>query len=391
MALVVGVLLGAVVGWSVHAARTHGAVAAAQAQADALRQSREDVAQSLSWATEDAARRQSSAIGSQVNHIVEPLRSTLTALADELRRVEHNRVGAYAGLTEQIRGMHAASMALGDQTRQLANALHSSHARGRWGEIALERVVELAGMTRHCDFSTQVSAQSATGTVRPDLLVHLAGGRTIVVDAKVPLDAYLRAAEVTDRAEAQRLLADHARAVRSHITKLSAKAYWTAFDNTPEMVVLFLPAEAVLEAAARADAELIEYGFGRNVVIATPTTLVALLRTVALGWRHDAMARDAAVIHELGLTLHQRLHSVLGHLESVGSSLRKTVESYNSAVGVVENRLGVTARRLAELEGLGRDDEPPAPAVIHTTCRSPSTTPDPTPSSGVEGFPRANR
>ena len=157
------------------------------------------------------------------------------------------------------------------------------------------------------------------------------------------------------------------------------------------MVVLFLPAEAVLEAAARADAELIEYGFGRNVVIATPTTLVALLRTVALGWRHDAMARDAAVIHELGLTLHQRLHSVLGHLESVGSSLRKTVESYNSAVGVVENRLGVTARRLAELEGLGRDDEPPAPAVIHTTCRSPSTTPDPTPSSGVEGFPRANR
>ncbi|MGV9794397.1 DNA recombination protein RmuC [Gordonia sp. NPDC003422] len=382
VSLVLGVLLGAAVGWFAHSARTSGSISAAQAQVDALRESRDSVTASMSWATEDAARRQSSAIGSQVNHIVEPLRSTLTQLTDELRRVEHNRVGAYAGLAEQVRGMHATSMALGDQTRQLANALHSSHVRGRWGEIQLERVVELAGMTRHCDFSTQVTARSdESGTVRPDVVVHLAGGRAIVVDAKVPLDAYLRAADTADDAERDRRLADHARSVRAHIGRLSSKAYWTAFDNTPEMVVLFLPAEAVLEAAARIDPELIEFGFGKNVVIATPTTLVALLRTVALGWRHDAMARDAAVIHELGTTLHHRLNSVLQHFENVGTSLRKTVESYNSAVGVVENRLGVTARRLADLEALSTSGEPPTPAVIHTTCRTidapPTTTPTP--------------
>lgn len=373
--LVLGVLLGVALGWWAHAARSAAAVASARAEVEMLREAREDVTASLSWATEDAARRQSSAIGSQVAHIVEPLRTTLGQLADELRRVESNRVGAYAGLSEQVRGIHAASVALGDQTRQLANALHSTHVRGRWGELQLERVVELAGMTKHCDFSTQVSkdasgtAAGATGAVRPDLVVHLAGGRDIVVDAKVPLDAYLKAAEAPDPAARDRLLGEHARAVRAHISRLSAKAYWAAFDNTPEMVVMFLPGDVVLEAAARVDPDLLEHGFARNVVLATPTTLVALLRTVALGWRHDAMARDAAVIHDLGVQLHQRLSGVLGHLGALGTSLQKTVETYNTTIGSVESRLGVTARRLAELDALGDVSEAPSPTVIHDTCR----------------------
>ncbi len=395
LALVVGLALGIALGWWAHAARSAATVAAARAEVEMLRAGREDVASSLSWATEDAARRQSSAISSSVAHIVEPLRANLAQLADELRRVENNRIGAYAGLTEQVRGIHSASIALNDQTRQLANALHSPHARGRWGEVQLERVVELAGMTKHCDFSTQVSVPDTsasngsggrTGNIlRPDLVVHLAGGRDIIVDAKVPLDAYLRAAEAGDSSARDKLIGEHARALRAHIARLSAKSYWSAFDNTPEMVVLFLPGDVVLEAAARTDPDLLEFGFARNVVIATPTTLIALLRTVALGWRHDAMARDAAVIHDLGLQLHQRLAGVLGHLGSLGTSLQRTVDAYNATIGSVDSRLGVTARRLAELDALGDVPEAPQPPVIHDTCRAtgsrvtPGTTPEPAP------------
>lgn len=403
LSLVVGLALGIALGWWAHAARSAATVAAARAEVEMLRAARDDVASSLSWATEDAARRQSSAIGSSVAHIVEPLRANLAQLADELRRVENNRIGAYAGLTEQVRGIHSASIALNDQTRQLANALHSPHARGRWGEVQLERVVELAGMTKHCDFSTQVSVTdpsdpngSGNGrgatTLRPDLVVHLAGGRDIVVDAKVPLDAYLRAAEATDTSVRDKLIREHARALRAHIARLSAKSYWSAFDNTPEMVVLFVPGDVVLEAAARTDPDLLEFGFARNVVIATPTTLIALLRTVALGWRHDAMARDAAVIHDLGLQLHQRLTGVLTHLGTLGTSLQRTVDAYNSTIGSVDSRLGVTARRLAELDALGDVPDAPRPPVIHDTCRPagptarPGTAPEAasTPRSGGE-------
>ncbi|MFT4394733.1 DNA recombination protein RmuC [Gordonia lacunae] len=399
LALVVGLVLGIALGWWAHAARSAATVAAARAEVEMLRAGREDVASSLSWATEDAARRQSSAISSSVAHIVEPLRANLAQLGDELRRVENNRIGAYAGLTEQVRGIHSASVALSDQTRQLANALHSPHARGRWGEVQLERVVELAGMTKHCDFSTQVSVTDTSAadgsrngaTLRPDLVVHLAGGRDIIVDAKVPLDAYLRAAEATDTSARDRLIGEHARALRAHIARLSAKSYWSAFDNTPEMVVLFLPGDVVLEAAARTDPDLLEFGFARNVVIATPTTLIALLRTVALGWRHDAMARDAAVIHDLGLQLHQRLAGVLGHLGSLGTSLQRTVDAYNATIGSVDSRLGVTARRLAELDALGDVPEAPRPPVIHDTCRAagstvtPGTTPEPAPTPRAGG------
>ncbi|GAA1480823.1 DNA recombination protein RmuC [Gordonia sinesedis] len=369
IALAGGLLLGAVLGWLAKSAHAAAPLAAARAEADAIRDSHGLAARSLSTASEDAARRQSSAIGAQLTHVVDPLRAVLGQLSDELRRVEHQRAGAYAGLSEQVRGMHALSMRLNDQTRALTNALHTPHIRGRWGEMQLERVVEVAGLSRHCDFDTQVSGTSADGEVRPDLVVRLAGGRNLVVDAKAPLHAYLEAASCDDPDRQRELLAEHARALRSHITTLSGKAYWSAFDNTPEMVVMFVPGDAVLEAAARADPTLIDFGFGRNVVLATPSSLVALLRTVALGWRHDAMAQDAAVIHRLGIELHHRLESVLGHLDRVGGSLRRAVESYNTAVGAIDTRLGVTARKLAELEALGDLDEPHTPDVIDDTAR----------------------
>ncbi|MFW0787228.1 DNA recombination protein RmuC [Gordonia sp. CPCC 206044] len=358
VAVIAGLAAGLVIGWLAQASRSAASLAAAQAELDSVRAAQDIAARSLSTASEDAARRQSTAIGSQVAHIVDPLRGVLTQLSEELRRTENHRISAYAGLTEQVRGMHAMSTELTNQTRQLTNALHTPQVRGRWGELQLERVVELAGMSRHCDFSTQVSAQSATGTVRPDMVVHLAGGRDIVVDAKVPLQSYLAAVEsAEDPAESAQHLGDHARALRAHITHLSSKAYWSAFDNTPEMVVLFVPSDPVLEAALRSDADLIEYGFAKNVVLTTPSTLVALLRTVALGWRHDAMAQDAAVIHQLGVELHHRLGSVLGHFDRLGTSLRRAVESFNATVGAVDSRVGVTARKLAELDALHGEPE----------------------------------
>lgn len=304
-------------------------------------------------ASSEAAREQSAVLGEEINEIVEPLRLTLDQLGDELRRTERGRIHAHAGLSEQLRGMHQMSVRLQEQTSRLAGALHAPTTRGRWGELQLERVVELSGMSRHCDFSTQASGVDDDRRVRPDLVVHLAGGRTIVVDAKVPLHAYLEASSGDARAgDDATLLARHAQAVRSHVTALSAKRYWTAQHSSPEFVVLFLPGDGILEAATRADPGLLDYAFGRDVVLATPGTLIALLRTVALGWRQYALAEDAATIHALGRQLYQRIDGVLGHLEKTGGALRRAVESYNAAIGAIDTRLGVTARKLSELEAL---------------------------------------
>ncbi|WP_341267119.1 DNA recombination protein RmuC [Gordonia malaquae] len=285
--------------------------------------------------------------------MVAPLRDTLGQLSDELRRSEHNRVHAFAGLSEQVRGMQLTSHRLHEQTARLAGALQAPQIRGRWGEIQLERVVELSGMSRHCDFSTQVHGQTADRVVRPDMVVHLAGGRTIVVDAKVPLQAFLDSTSAGITPEAARDKAvRHAQAVRAHINSLSAKAYWSAQASSPEFVVLFLPGDGVLDAAMQHDPELLDYAFARDIVLATPGTLIALLRTVALGWRQHAMAEDAEQIQTLGRELYRRIDQVLGHLDKVGSALRRSVESYNSAIGAVDTRLGVTARKLSELEAL---------------------------------------
>ncbi|WP_132991895.1 DNA recombination protein RmuC [Gordonia zhaorongruii] len=311
--------------------------------------------------------------GPPPDHLVAPLRDTLGQLSDELRRSEHHRVHAFAGLSEQVRGMQMTSHRLHEQTARLAGALQAPQIRGRWGEIQLERVVELSGMSRHCDFSTQVHGQTPDRVVRPDMIVRLAGGRTIVVDAKVPLQSYLDSTGPGLTPDAAReKVARHAQAVRAHVNSLSAKAYWTAQANTPEFVVLFLPGDGVLDAAMRHDPELLDYAFARDVVIATPGTLIALLRTVALGWRQHAMAEDAQQIQALGQQLYQRIDQVLGHLEKVGNALRRTVESYNSAVGAIDSRLGVTARKLSDLEamavstGRANGDRPPLHPVDST-------------------------
>ncbi|NLG48242.1 DNA recombination protein RmuC [Gordonia sp. (in: high G+C Gram-positive bacteria)] len=295
---------------------------------------------------------ESGRVGAEVDLVVGPLRDTLGRLSEELRRSEAGRVHAYAGLAEQMRGVHATSRRLQQQTHQLAGALHAPQVRGRWGEVQLERVVELSGMSRHCDFSTQVHGQSeAERAVRPDLVVQLAGGRRIVVDAKVPLQSYMEStsAAVADNRE---LVVRHAQAVRAHVTALAGKSYWSAQPVSPEFVVLFLPNDGALESALRGDPELLDFAFSRDVVLATPSTLIALLRTVALGWRQFALAEDAETIHALGRQLYQRIDQVLGHLEKTGASLRRAVESYNSTVGAIDSRLGVTARKLADLEAL---------------------------------------
>ncbi|WP_127784655.1 DNA recombination protein RmuC [Rhodococcus sp. X156] len=354
LALLVVLLIGAALGWFANAARSGARLAGAEAALEAGRANEEAVRRSISLLSEDSARRQSGAIGSEVAGVVGPLREAVGALAAHLDAVERSRLEAYSGLREQVAGMHRTSSLLSSQTNQLVTALRAPQVRGRWGELQLERVVELAGMVEHCDFATQVSTtlDGADGPVRlrPDMVVRLANDRNIVVDAKVPFAAYLDATEATDESEHRALLSRHARQLRTHVDQLSSKTYWKAFSPSPEFVVLFVPGDPFLEAALTADPELLEHAFARNIVIATPTTLIALLRTVAHTWRQESLSRDAAVIHQLGRELHGRLATVGGHLDKLGSQLGRAVDSFNATVSSMESRVLVTARRLNDLQ-----------------------------------------
>ncbi|WP_072805656.1 DNA recombination protein RmuC [Rhodococcoides yunnanense] len=338
--------LGGTIGWLLHSQRFGDRAVRAEAQLAALRDNEALLRRSLSAVNEDSARRHSGAIGQQVSHLVEPLHDAVDALTEHVRQVEHNRIRAYAGLTEQVNGMHRASVDLSTQTSQLVTALRAPQIRGRWGEMQLERVVELAGMVKHCDFDTQVTR----GGIRPDMIVRLAGGRQIVVDAKVPFAAYLDAAQEQDPSTRDKQLIRHARHLRTHVDQLAAKEYWRSFEPTPEFVVLFVPGDPFLDAALTSDSTLLEYAFTRNVILATPTTLVALLRTVAYTWKQESLAEDAARIQQLGRELYTRLGVVSSHLDKLGGHIDKAVESFNSTVSSVDSRVGVTARKLHELE-----------------------------------------
>lgn len=303
-----------------------------------------------------------------IGQLLEPMTSTLQRVEGQLRTVEKERESAYAGLREQVSAMRSSSEHLQTETRQLVNALRSPQVRGRWGELQLERIVQLAGMVEHCDFSTQVTGRGEDGGVRPDVIVHLAGDKQVVVDAKVPFAAYLEAVESRDPDVHRERLAAHARQLRQHVDALSAKSYWAAFQPSPEFVVLFVPGDPFLEAALRSDPALLEHSFSRNVVIATPTTLIALLRTVAYSWRQEALARNAAQVHQLGKELHSRLATMGTHVAKLGRSLDTAVASYNQTVSSLESRVLVTARRLTDLEVA--DDELPAPAQVERAPRT---------------------
>ena len=290
----------------------------------------------------------------------------LDRLQDTMRDLDHNRVAWQSQFNQQVTDIRHTTDTLRRETQSLSTALRKPQVRGRWGELHLRRAVELAGLVDRCDFSEQVRLDD--GARRPDLVVHLVGDRRVVVDAKVPLDAYLDATSCDDEDEKATHLRRHAQQLRTHVDGLSSKAYWRSLSETPEFVVLFVPAESFLAAALETDNGLIEYAADRQVVLATPTTLIALLRTVAHGWSHEALADQAREIHRLGRDLHGRLASLGSHVDQVGRSLNAAVGHYNQAVGSLESRVLVAARRFNELSVT--DDELPAPRQVETTTRS---------------------
>jgi DNA recombination protein RmuC len=284
-----------------------------------------------------------------VEQLVRPLAEQLGKVEAQLGSVERIRAEAYAELREQVRGMRKTSEQLRAETTQLVAALRAPQVRGRWGEIQLRRVVESAGMLAHVDFTEQATADTPDGRLRPDLVVRLAGGKHVVVDSKVSFNGYLEAMEARDDATHAARLAAHARHLKGHIDGLGAKQYWDQFQPTPEFVVMFVPAEVFLNAALEQDPTLLEHAFDRNVVIATPATLVALLRTVAYTWRQEALASNAARVLSLGKELHGRLSTLGGHVSKLGRQLDGAVRAYNETVSSIESRVLVTARKMADL------------------------------------------
>lgn len=303
----------------------------------------------------------------QLDALLAPASDAMRRVEEHLHEVERERAAAYAGLREQVSALHRTSADLNQHTRALAGALRAPQVRGRWGEMQLQRVVELAGMVEHCDFDTQVGVRSTdpeAAGVRPDMIIRLSGGRQIPVDAKVPFASYLEAVDCPDQRRRAALLAGHARALRGHVDALAAKAYWRHFQPAPEFVVLFVPGEPLLDAALSVDPGLADHAFAHNVVIATPTSLIALLRTVAHVWRQERLSASAAEVHALGRDLHRRLVTLLTHLATLGASLDKAVRSYNGTVRSLESRVLVAARRLADLGVTG--EETPSPTQIDT-------------------------
>ncbi|MFQ5515369.1 MAG: DNA recombination protein RmuC [Myxococcota bacterium] len=303
-----------------------------------------------------------------IDALVQPLQKMLEQVGTKLQDIEKERHGQYRALSENLAQSARAQAQLQAETANLVQALRAPSVRGRWGEIQLRRVVELAGMLERCDFSEQATVEAELGRLRPDLIVHLPGGKSVVVDAKAPLEAYLDSLECTDDTARELKLREHARQVRSHIAKLSSKAYWEALPAAPEFVVLFLPGETFFSAALATDPGLIEYGVDRHVLPASPTTLIALLRAVAYGWQQEKLATNAQAISDLGRVLYERLGILAGHFEDVRKSLDRAVESYNRAVGSLESRVLVPARRFREL-GVSASEELPHGETIERSTR----------------------
>src|SRR5579864_6819544 len=301
-----------------------------------------------------------------VADLVTPVRESLNKVDAQIQQMEIARGEAYGELRAQVQSLITTQKELQSETGNLVRALRTPNVRGRWGEIQLRRVVEIAGMLSYCDFAEQETIQSESGRLRPDLVVKLPGGKRVVVDAKTPLQAFLDAFETTDEEARRACLANHARQVRDHINTLAGKKYWEQFESTPEFVVMFLPGETFFSAALEQDTGLIEHGVLNKVIPASPTTLIALLKAVAYGWNQAKLARNAQQISALGKELHERLKKLATHITAVGTNLDRAVEAYNQAVGSLESRVLVSARKFAELGAPVAEDIPEVEPIEKT-------------------------
>jgi DNA recombination protein RmuC len=306
-----------------------------------------------------------------IEQLLKPIGEQLDKYEAGMQRLELERQRAHTTLTEQMKHLSTSQDQLQKETRNLVTALRSPQTRGRWGELQLRRVVEMAGMLEHCDFDEQVISDADSGRMRPDMVVHLPGNKNVAVDAKVPMQAFLDANEADDEAVRRACLASHGRQMKAHIDTLSKKEYWKRVDPSPEFVVAFIPGDPLLTTALEHEPGLMEYAVANHVLLATPTSLIALLRAVAYGWQQDALADNAREVQQLGAELYQRL-SVLGdHVSNVGKGLNNAVSAYNRAVGSLEGRVLVTARRFVEMGVIGTGDrELPHPPTVDATTRA---------------------
>lgn len=305
-----------------------------------------------------------------IGQLVSPLQETMQKVDLQLQEIEKNRIATYTSLSEQVQALTRNEMLLQSETANLVKALRRPQVRGRWGEIQLKRTVEIAGMVEYCDFYEQVSAATETGQLRPDMLIRLPNQKNIVVDAKTPLQAYLDAIETMNEDEQAARLKDHSAQLRVHINKLGSKNYWAQFQPTPEFVVLFLPGESFFSAALEQDPAIIEYASGQRVILATPTTLIALLMTISYGWRQERIAENTREISELGKSLYSRLSTMANHMSDMKKNLDRTIEAYNHMVGTFESRVLVSARKFREL-GADSGPEIAAGQVIEKAPREP--------------------